>query len=208
MEPLAFSVSKIEVPPSIKVVLASGSPRRKELCTLAGLSFEVKVADCDETFPVGTPPVKAVELLARRKGEAVAKLLAPDTLVIASDTLVELDGVPLGKPATPDHAIAMLLNLSGREHNVHTGVAVHYHGRVLSATATSSVTFRELTREEVLDYVATGEPMDKAGSYGIQGLGGAFVSGYTGEFNTIVGLPLELTRTLCERILKEDDDQK
>ena len=192
----------------MEIILASRSPRRRELLSEIFPDFKVISYDVDETVEPGLDIKSATELIAIRKGRVVKDVVGKEALVISSDTLVELDGVPLGKPATPDHAIAMLLNLSGREHNVHTGVAVHYHGRVLSATATSSVTFRELTREEVLDYVATGEPMDKAGSYGIQGLGGAFVSGYTGEFNTIVGLPLELTRTLCERILKEDDDQK
>ena len=192
----------------MEIILASRSPRRRELLSEIFPDFKVISYDVDETVEPGLDIKSATELIAIRKGRVVKDVVGKEALVISSDTLVELDGVPLGKPATPDHAIAMLLNLSGREHNVHTGVAVHYHGRVLSATATSSVTFRELTREEVLDYVATGEPMDKAGSYGIQGLGGAFVSGYTGEFNTIVGLPLELTRTLCERILKEEDDQK
>lgn len=206
MEPLAFSVSKIEVPPSLKVVLASGSPRRKELCTLAGLSFEVKVADCDETFPEGTPPVKAVELLARRKGEAVAKLLAPDTLVIASDTLVELDGTPLGKPQDEADALRMLTSLSGNAHYVRTGVAVYYGGRVLSLADSTAVYFYEKSERELLEYIKTGEPADKAGAYAIQGIGSFLVKEIKGSYDTVVGLCMNELGQLISRILKGEGE--
>lgn len=190
----------------MEIILASRSPRRRELLSEIFPDFKVISYDVDETVEPGLDVRSATELIAIRKGRVVKDFIGNDALIVSSDTLVELDGVPLGKPETPDHAIAMLHNLSGRAHNVHTGVAVHYHGRMLSATATSQVTFRELSNEEIISYVDSGEPLDKAGSYGIQGKGGAFVSGYTGEFNTIVGLPVELTRTLCEEIMKENND--
>ena len=133
----------------------------------------------------------------------MAQMLDPDCLVISSDTLVELDGIPLGKPDGVDGAHAMLRTLSGKTHSVHTGVAVHYRGGVVSGVATSRVTFRDLSDEDIEWYISTGEPMDKAGAYGIQGLGGKFVLGYDGDFDTIVGLSRTLTRTLIEEALKK-----
>ena len=153
----------------------------------------------DETLPSDVSAERGVELLAVRKGAAVLSEVDSDTLVISSDTLVELDGEPLGKPCDERDAYNTLRKLSGREHNVHTGVAVHYEGAVYSGVDTTSVAFRTLTDKEILDYIATGEPLDKAGSYGIQGLGGALVSGYRGEYETVVGLSMGL----LTRLLKE-----
>lgn len=183
-----------------KIILASKSPRRRELLAKIYPDFEVLTRDVNEELPEGTDVRLGTELLAVRKGRAVAEVTSPDCLVISSDTLVELDGIALGKPASESDAFNMLRALSGRAHNVHTGVAVHYRGRVCSGVATSAVYFRELTDKEILDYIATGEPMDKAGSYGIQGLGGAFVSHYDGDFDTVMGLSLTLTRLLIEKI--------
>ena len=182
----------------MRYVLASKSPRRRELIGKIISDFEIIVKDVDESLPDGMHPSLGVELLAVRKGEAVARE-AVDAVVISSDTLVERDGVALGKPRDSDDAYRMLASLSGRWHNVHTGVAVHYRGRVAHAVATSSVLFRTLTDREIYDYIATGEPMDKAGAYGIQGLGGALVERYTGDFDTIVGLSVSLT----ERLIRE-----
>ena len=181
----------------MKVILASRSPRRRELLLQLYPEFEVMSLDVDETLPLG------VDI---GEGTAVARLVGGEALVISSDTLVERDGVALGKPKDERDAHRMLRSLSGREHNVHTGVAVHYRGRVLSGTAVSRVSFRELTDSEILEYISTGEPMDKAGAYGIQGLGGRFVSGYTGDFDTIMGLSVSLTGRLCEEITKDDKD--
>ena len=186
----------------MKVILASKSPRRRELLSeLArkmGFEFEIITEEVDETLPTGTPAAKGVELLAIRKGCAVAKKLPSDTLVISSDTLVELRGTPLGKPRDKSDAMNMLRSLSGVAHNVHTGVAVHYRGRVYSGVASTAVHFRSLSDKEIADYVDSGDPMDKAGSYGIQSGGGAFVERIEGDFDTVVGLSVSLTKRLWE----------
>ena len=184
----------------VKYILASKSPRRRELLAKITDRFEIVTAEVDETVPEGTPPRSGVELLAVRKGAAVAEGRA-ESLVISSDTLVELDGAPLGKPRDEEDAYLMLRALSGRAHNVHTGVAVHYRGRVYSGVDSTAVCFRELTDREILDYIATGEPMDKAGAYGIQGGAGAFVESTSGERDTVVGLSLRLTAELIRRAL-------
>ena len=189
----------------MRYILASRSPRRKELLSKILPDFEIIVRDTDETLPVGTPADEGVRLLAIKKGEAVMRELPSDCLIISSDTLVELDGVHLGKPSDEADAVRTLMSLSGREHNVHTGVAVHYRGRVYSGCDTSHVKFKEFTEKDAWDYVATGEPMDKAGSYAIQGLGGRFVEGYTGGFDVIVGLGLALTEKLIKRAIEDDE---
>ena len=189
---------------NVRVVLASKSPRRKELLGDITPNFEIITRDVNEDLPSGMHPSVGVGLLAVRKGSAVATDVGCDALVISSDTLVELGGVPLGKPDGVDGARAMLRHLSGKTHSVHTGIAVHYHGRVYSGVATSDVTFRELSDDEIDEYIATGEPMDKAGAYGIQGLGGRFVTKYDGDFDTIVGLSRTLTRELIERAIQDD----
>lgn len=189
---------------NIRVVLASKSPRRRELLARIINEFEIITRETDETLPLGMHPSEGVRVLAVRKGAAVTCELSGDALVISSDTLVELDGVPLGKPDSERGAKEMLLTLSGRTHNVHTGVAVHYNGRVWSGVDTARVTFRDLTECEAMEYIATGEPMDKAGSYAIQGIGKKFVAGYEGDFNAIVGLGLELTERLVTLALGGD----
>ena len=182
----------------LRVVLASKSPRRKELLSNIFDEFEIITRDTDESFPEKTHPSSAVEILAVRKGAAVAGELPSDTLVISSDTLVELDGIPLGKPSSKEDAVRILMTLSGKAHNVHTGVAVHYKGQVFSGVDTARVIFKDFTESEAWDYVKTGEPMDKAGAYAIQGIGARLVSKYEGEFNTIVGLSLKLTKKLVD----------
>ena len=194
----------------IKVILASKSPRRRELLARIIQDFEIIVADTDETLGEGVSPFDGVRILAERKGAAVLPKVTEDSIIISSDTLVELDGVPLGKPTDREDARRMLRSLSGRRHNVHTGVAVHYMGRCYSETETSGVIFREMTDGEILEYIATGEPMDKAGAYGIQGIGGKFVTQYDGNFDTIMGLPVGLTARLIntavgKEIVKYDE---
>jgi septum formation protein len=186
------------------IVLASKSPRRRQLLSEIVPNFEIIVADCDESLPSDVHPREGVELLAVRKGEAVLPLVSEEDMVISSDTLVELGGVPLGKPEDEDDARRMLRSLSGAAHNVHTGVAVHYKGRVFSGASSTAVYFKELSDSEIDEYIATGEPMDKAGSYGIQGLGGRFVTHHEGRFDTVVGLSLELTERLIEKAKKYD----
>ncbi len=156
-------------------------------------------ADIDETLAPGTLPADGVADLAVRKGEAVARLFPADTAVISSDTLVELDGAALGKPKNEEDAKAMLRALSGRRHYVRTGVALHFGGKVYAGVASTAVQFRKLTDKEIDAYVATGEPMDKAGAYGIQGFGGALVASTDGDFDTVMGF----SRALFGKLLKE-----
>ena len=183
----------------MRVVLASRSPRRKELLGKIIEKFEILTSDADETLPDGLHPREGVELLAKRKGAAVLSLLDSEALVISSDTLVEIDGVPLGKPRDESDAVNILMGLSGKTHRVHTGVAVHYHGRVYSGVDTAHVTFLPFNEEEAVEYVKTGEPMDKAGAYAIQGIGRKFVESYSGEYDAIVGLGLKLTKELIKK---------
>ena len=189
----------------MRVILASKSPRRRELLSRIIPNFEIIVSDADETLPLGLSPSECAEVIATRKGAAVASEVGDDALVISSDTMVELGGVIFGKPTDREDAARMLSLLSGRRHNVHTGVAVHYRGRVLSGVDTTRVEFRELSPADVEWYISTGEPMDKAGAYGIQGLGGRFVAGYEGDFDTVVGLSLSLTERLAKEALKYDE---
>ena len=186
----------------VRVVLASKSPRRKQLLAALTQNFEILTSEADEELPRGMHPKMGVEILAVRKGEAVKAKLGNDALIISSDTLVEIDGIPLGKPTSEEDALEMLLGLQGRAHNVHTGVAVHYKGRVISSVSSASVRFREASREELWEYVLGGEPMDKAGSYGIQGEGGKFVLGYDGGFDTIMGLSVDDTARVIIEALK------
>lgn len=185
----------------MRIILASKSPRRRELLGELFDKFDIIIAEVDETLPETVHPREGVEILAVRKGKPVADE-NPDALVISSDTLVELDGVPLGKPRDVADAKRMLEGLSANTHRVHTGVAVHYKGRVASGVDTTSVTFRTLTPHEIDAYIATGEPMDKAGAYGIQGKGGALVSGFEGSFDTVVGLSVSLTKKLIGEVAK------
>ena len=182
----------------MKVILASKSPRRKEIfgayAEECGFSFDIITRETDEEL-FGEHPRTGVKTLAERKGAAVAAEY-PDALVVSSDTLVELGGKPLGKPVDEEDACSMLRELSGKTHNVHTGIALTLGGKVYSGVATTEVTFRALAEEEIRAYVATGEPMDKAGAYGIQGKGGSLVAGYNGEFDTVVGFNMTLLRSL------------
>lgn len=173
----------------VRVILASQSPRRRELLTQIGIVHEVRPADIDETVWPDEAPVPHSERLAREKAHALA-LLHPDAVVIGSDTIVVIDGAILGKPANAADAVDMLLRLSGREHTVYTSVAVAHEGRTLSSVEAVQVTFRPLDRALAEAYVATGEPMDKAGAYGIQGFGATLVEKISGDYFAVMGLPL------------------
>ena len=185
------------LPEGVEVILASASPRRRELLSEMGFTFSVVPADCDETVEEGTPPRDAVRILSERKARFVAET-HKDALVIASDTLVALFEKPLGKPKDEDDAFRMLCEMSGKKHFVHTGVAVIYKGRILSDVDTTAVQFCRYTPTEAWTYVLTGEPMDKAGAYGIQGLGRALVEKREGNLDTVIGFPT----LLCDRMLK------
>ena len=186
----------------MRYILASKSPRRRELLGEIIKDFEIITKEVDESLPDSIHPREGVEILAIRKGKAVKDELDSDCLVISSDTLVEIGGVPLGKPVDRADAIAMLKKLSGKAHNVHTGVAVHLGDRVMSGVATTAVYFREMTEGEIEEYVDSGDPMDKAGSYGIQWGGGKFVEKIDGDYDTVVGLSVKLTKKLIDGILK------
>lgn len=173
------------------MILASKSPRRRELMEEAGYDFRCLTSDFDETS-VSTPdPHDLPQLLAYHKALAVCDMADPDELVIGSDTVVILDGQVLGKPADAQDAKDMLARLSGKTHEVTTGVSVQRGRReLLGFSQTARVTFWEMTPEEIDAYVASGEPMDKAGAYAVQGRGRLFVRGIEGDFYTVMGLPI------------------
>lgn len=186
----------------MRYILASKSPRRRELIGEIIPEFEILTKEVDETLPEGIHPREGVEMLAIRKGSAVVEEAGIDCVVISSDTLVELGGVALGKPRDEAEAVGMLRMLSGKAHNVHTGVAVQYKGKCYSGVATTAVYFRKMSDGEIADYVASGDPMDKAGSYGIQSGGGKFVEKIEGDYDTVVGLSVALTKRLIDEAVK------
>lgn len=185
------------------IVLASASPRRRELLAQMGLKFRVEPADADETLPEDAQPAEAASLLARRKAEAAAAEW-PKALVIAADTLVVVDGRILGKPADEREAAEMLRLLRAREHTVATGVCVAFNGLLHSACELTKVRFDFMTDGDIGNYVRTGEPMDKAGAYGIQGRAGVFISGIEGCWYNVMGLPLAALQKLLEQALGAD----
>ena len=181
------------------LILASRSPRRNELLRMIGVPFVCIPAIGEETVPEGTPVSRRAELLARHKALEVAGA-HPDDVVIGADTLVLLDGQALGKPGNVREAEEMLRMLSGRIHTVSTGAAVYTPDGIQSFTSETEVEFYDLTKEQIHAYAATGEPLDKAGGYGIQGLGSMLVKGIRGDYYTVVGFPLaEVIRRLPEK---------
>lgn len=174
----------------MKIVLASQSPRRRELLGKMGLEFTTKSPEIDEEAIHGLPAQELVKALSRAKALHIAKNEDKDTIVIGSDTVVVLDGKILGKPADRQEAEEMLTALSGRSHEVCTGVTVCQGDKVVSQAEVTQVTFRALTPEEVQRYVRTGEPMDKAGAYGIQGKAALFVTRLEGDYYNVMGLPV------------------
>ena len=173
-------------------ILASQSPRRKELLGLILPAFSVQVSDADETLAPDTPPEEAVRQLALRKAEAVLSLQRDpgEVVVIGSDTVVAIDGKILGKPRDREECLEMLRTLSGREHVVHTGVALLRGGERRVFAETARVEFWPLTQAEMAWYAATPEPYDKAGGYGVQGHGAVLVKAIRGDYFTVMGLPV------------------
>jgi len=171
----------------VPVVLASASPRRRELLALLGLAFDVAPADVDESWRNGEAPAVHAERLAREKATAARRA---GSITIAADTIVVVDGDILGKPRDRAEAAAMLRRLGGREHVVHTAIAVAFGGRLVSGVEATRVWFRTLDEPTIEAYIATGEPMDKAGAYGIQGFGAVLVERIEGDYFTVMGLGL------------------
>lgn len=186
----------------MKLYLASKSPRRREILDLMRLDYDIVTAEADESLPVGIGMEAAGTLLAERKAKAAADLLADgetdgeEILVLAADTLVYLDGAPLGKPKDADDALRMLTLLSGRRHYVCTGVCLCADGKTRTAVDVTAVHMRSFTEAEIRAYIATGEPLDKAGAYGIQGVGSVLVEKIEGDFFSVMGLPPRLVRGL------------
>ena len=175
----------------MNIILASQSPRRRELLERIGIhSFTVRPAVGEEVMDGSLAPGQIVEALSRQKAEEVAASCGPDDLIIAADTVVAIDGQVLGKPHDRGEAFQMLSRLSGRSHTVYTGVTVLRDGQRLTEHEATTVRFRPLTGEEIDAYIATGEPMDKAGAYGIQELGGLLVEGIEGDYFNVMGLPI------------------
>lgn len=181
-----------------KIVLASGSPRRQELLNRIGITeFDIRVPETDEHYPAGLSPARIVEYISREKADAAAKLCTPDEIVITADTMVFLDDQRLGKPRDEADALRMLTALQGRRHTVCTGVTVRQGGRSLTESEETGVFFRPASQRELRSYIATGEPMDKAGAYGVQGKGALLVERLEGDFFNVMGLPvLRLSRML------------
>ena len=171
------------------LILASKSPRRKELLEKCGIPFTVEAAEIDETLNSSLPLTEAIHDLSRRKAEAILKI-HPESVVLGSDTIVVVDGMVLGKPEDHEEAKQMLRKLSGRSHQVITGFCLMSSLHCHTEASVSEVYFSEMTEEEIAAYVATNEADDKAGAYGIQGLAGKFIARIEGDYYTIVGLPL------------------
>ncbi|MBQ7416191.1 MAG: septum formation inhibitor Maf [Oscillospiraceae bacterium] len=186
----------------MNVILASQSPRRKELLGLLGIPFCVRIADIDETMTPGAAPYSEVARLSRMKALAIAR--EPDDVVIAADTIVVCDGHVLGKPRDAEEAKDMLRLLSGRDHQVMTGMTVLRGDAAAVVTEVTDLHFRELTEREIEAYVASGEPMDKAGAYGIQGGAALFCSRMEGDYYNVVGLPVCRLTQILRQIAPEE----
>lgn len=174
-----------------ELILASGSPRRKELARTNGaVRFRIIVSDADEIETADMPPTEVAMRNARAKALAIAAAAPANATVIGADTIVVLDGRIFGKPADEADARRMLAELSGRTHQVITGVCLVRNGQTEAFAETTDVRFKDISAEDIAAYVATGEPLDKAGAYGIQGRGGAFVDSVDGDYDNVVGLPV------------------
>ncbi len=179
----------------MNLILASASPRRREILTTLGLDFTVMTADCDESCDY-TDPGSRVETIAARKCAAVVEALAtkgepePDTMVLAADTLVTLDGVFLGKPRDAEDAARMITLLQGRTHTVASGICIHYRGKTVTSHELTGVTFAPMSPAEISAYIQTGESLGKAGAYAIQGYAARFIRDIHGDYFNVVGLPV------------------
>ncbi|CDH20444.1 Maf family protein [Xenorhabdus bovienii] len=181
--------------------LASGSPRRRELVGMLDFNFEILTPQVEEKWQEGESPQQYVSRLAREKAQAGVAIAPNDFPVLGADTIVVLNNRILEKPRNPQHAAEILSALSGQSHQVMTAVALSNSQHTLSEIVITDVIFRQLSQQEIQEYIATGEPMDKAGAYGIQGKGGCFVRKINGSYHAVVGLPLVETYELITRFL-------
>ena len=179
------------------LVLASGSPRRRDILDLLGLTYDIRVPDVSEVLADGAQPDAESIRLARDKACSVP--IAHAEMILAADTLVAIEGEILGKPADAAEAERMLSRLQGRRHDVYTGLAIRMGDRIETGVAATGVWFRRLDGPDRAEYVATGEPLDKAGAYGIQGFGAAIVERIEGEYFNVMGLPVQLLLSLLSR---------
>ena len=183
----------------MKLILASGSPRRAELLEKMGLTFQVEPSNTDEILEPGLTPQQEVVHLSLGKAKAVAANHPEEAVVLSADTLVAVDGKALGKPHSEEEAFQMLSLLSGRWHQVYTGVcAVDAQGMVHQRVVGTQVHFCPMTEEEIRRYIATGEPMDKAGAYAVQGIAGLWIDKLEGSYSNVIGLPMHTVRELLD----------
>ena len=176
----------------MRIILASASPRRKELLKLLCVDFDILVGETDESINEGLPITDEIKRLSYEKANAVSTLVSPDDVIIAADTAVTLGGKVFGKPRDADEAYSMLKTLSGKTHEVITGVTVKRGDKADTRAAVTKVTFRQLGDKEIKAYIATGDPFDKAGGYALQGISSIFVTGISGDHFNVYGLPLSM----------------
>lgn len=181
------------------IILASASPRRRELLERMGLEFTVRTASHDETMDPAADPADEVARVSLLKARAVCPSCAEEDIIIAADTVVVCDSIVMGKPHSEEDAFSMLRRLSGREHQVMTGLTVMQGKNAETVTVTTSLHFRDLSDEEIRAYIATGEPKDKAGAYAVQGLAAMFVSRLDGDYYNVMGLPVCTLATMLRK---------
>ncbi len=180
----------------MRLILASTSPRRSEILKNAGYDFEIRTAIVDESLPAGIVPEQAVKILSKLKADAVKR--EKGETILAADTLVSIDGKILGKPKNEDEAFNMLKDLSDRKHDVYTGVCIINDSCEINFAEKSEVIFDDLTNEQIYEYIRSGEPMDKAGAYGIQGAASSFARVCSGSTYNVMGLPIERIKEYIE----------
>ncbi len=183
------------------LILASASPRRSEILTRAGFQFIVRPTDADESVPDGLSPKQTAERLSLLKARAALISASDGDVIVAADTIVTIGGAVLGKPKDKEQAYAMLQTLSGKTHTVYTGVTVIDNGDTTTFSVATDVVFYDLSDKEIKDYIATGEPFDKAGAYGIQGYGSLLVKEIRGDFYNVMGLPI----AALSRVLRKEE---
>lgn len=187
---------------NIKIVLASASPRRKELISLISDNVEIRPAECDETLPDGIGAKQAVEYLSKIKNDAAKEISAEDELIISADTVVAVSNEILGKPVDKEDARRMINLLSGKTHQVYTGVTLALKGNSITFSEKTDVTFFPLSDEEIEEYISSKEPYDKAGAYGIQGKASLLVEGINGDYFNVVGFPVARVKRELLKFLK------